>query len=169
MDGGGDGLLTLGKGDNLVGGVVGDNGLVTLSGGRVGAASGHGDGGSGRNGLASNTTGLGIVENGGVDGAGVRDGADNLGENDGVSSSISDLVGLGELSNGGLVTSRAVGDGRSAAGDGLDDGGLDSQSGLSVGSVVSAVVGVLGELVSVGDSGEHAEASDDGLHFEDWG
>jgi hypothetical protein len=30
-------------------------------------------------------------------------------------------------------------------------------------------VGVLGELVSVGDSGEHAEASDDGLHLENWG
>lgn len=79
------------------------------------------------------------------------------------------LVGLGELSNSSLVTGRAVGDGGGAAGDGLDDGGLDSQSGLRVGSVVvAAVVGVLGELVGVGHGGKHADAGDDGLHFEDW-
>jgi hypothetical protein len=29
-------------------------------------------------------------------------------------------------------------------------------------------VGVLGELVGVGHGGDHADASDDGLHFEGW-
>lgn len=110
-----------------------------------------------------------MLEDGGVDRAGISDGADNLGEDDSVSGSEGGLVGLGELSNGSLVTAGAVGDGRSAAGNGLDDGGLDGQSGLRVGSVVvSAVVGVLRELVGVGHGGDHADASDDGLHFEGW-
>jgi hypothetical protein len=169
VDGGGDGLVTLGKSDNLLGGVVGNDGLVALLRGRVSTASGHGDGSSvrGSQGLASNTTGLSIVEDGGVDRAGVSDRADNLSENNSVGLNVGDLVGLRELSNSSVVTSRAVGDGRSAASDGLDDSGLDGQSGLSVGTVVAAVVGVVGEVVGVGNGGKHADGSDDGLHFED--
>lgn len=169
VDGGGDGLVTLGKSDNLLGGVVGNDGLVALLRRRVSTASGHGDGSGvrGSEGLASNTTGLSIVEDRGVDRAGVSDGADNLSEDNGVSLNVGDLVGLGELSNGSVVTSRAVSDGRSAAGDGLDDSGLDGQSGLGVGTVVAAVVGVVGEVVGIGNGGKHADGSDDGLHFED--
>jgi len=165
VDSSGDGLFALGKGDDLVGGVVRDNSLLALGGGRVGTTGVHGDISS--DGLASNATGLSIVENGGVNGAGLRNRTDNLSEDDGVSGSEGGLVGLGELGNGSLVTRRAVGDGGSTASDGLDDGGLDGQSGLRVGSVVvSAVVGVLGELVGVGHGGEHADAGDDGFHFE---
>ena len=165
VNSGGDGVFALGEGNDLVGGVVRDNGLLTLGGGRIGTAGVHGDISS--DGLASNATGLSIVKNRGVDGAGLGNRADNLSEDDGVSGSEGGLVGLGELSNSCLVTSRAVGDGGSTASDGLDDGGLDGQSGLRVGSVVvSAVVGVLGELVGVGHGGEHADAGDDGLHVE---
>lgn len=169
VDCGSDGLVTLGKSDNLLGGVVGNDGLVALLRGGISTASGHGDGSGvrGSEGLASNATGLSIVKDGGVDRAGVSDGADNLGEDDGVSLNVGDLVGLGELSNGSVITSRAVGDGRSAAGNGLDDSGLDGQSGLGVGAVVAAVVGVVGEVVGVGHGGKHADGSDDGLHFED--
>lgn len=171
VDGGSDGLVTLGKSDNLLSGVVGNDGLVALLRGRISTASGHGDGSGvrGSKGLASNTTGLSFVKDGSVDRAGVSDGADNLSEDNGVSLNVGDLVGLGELSNGSVITSRAVGDGRSAAGDGLDDSGLDGQSGLGVGAVVAAVVGVVGEVVGVGHGGKHADGSDDGLHFEDGG
>lgn len=150
----------------------GDGLLVDLVGGDGGQAAGRGGRSSsgGRDGSAGDLASAVVRDDGRRNLAGLRDGADGLGQLDGVGDNVGDTVGLGDGGHARLA-SRAVGDGRSTADDGVNLGVNNSQSGLAVsgsgsGGVATGEVHVVAGGHGVGNGGQNGDGGNSGLHFD---
>lgn len=149
----------------------GDGLLVDLVSGDGGQAAGGGGRSSsgGRDGSAGDLASAVVRDDGRRDLAGLGDGANGLGQLDGVGDNVGDTVGLGDGGHARLA-SRAVGDGRSTADDGADLSVNDSQSSLAVsgsgsGGVATGEVHVVAGSDGVGNGGQSGDGGNSGLHF----
>lgn len=154
---------THGDGDGLLVDLVsGDGGQAAGGGGR--SSSGGGDG------SASDLASAVVRDDGRGNLAGLGDGADGLGQLDGVGDNVGDTVGLGDGGHARLA-SRAVSDGGSTADDSVNLSVNDSQGGLAVsgsgsGSVATREVHVVAGGHGVGNRGQDSDGGNSGLHFD---
>lgn len=154
-----------GDGNSLLGDNIGNLGSHARLAGRVDGLANSSRGKSD----AGEATGLVLLDDRRRNGSSLGDRADGLGQNDGVSDDHGGLGRLGKRSNAGSM-SRAVGNGGSTAGDGVDHGRLDGQSREAIaasagGTVAPREVQVTSRVVGRGHGGHHAESCNNRLHF----